>query len=97
MDWETERQNQTSEQYPKTFYNDEHDNSVELLLGAEFAYHNTIHPSSMITPVWAIYQYHQVMQFRAQKQPSSLTLAIEADTFSAGLEETNQTLSENLQ
>jgi len=37
------------------------------------------------------------MQFKTQKQPSSLILEIEADTLAADLEETHQTLHNNLQ
>ena len=36
------------------------------------------------------------MQFKALKQPSSLNSEIQADTFAAGLEETEQTLRKNL-
>jgi len=37
------------------------------------------------------------MQFNAPKQASSLNSDIWADTFAAGLEETNQNLCKNLQ
>ena len=37
------------------------------------------------------------MQFKAQKQPSSLNSEIQADTFPAGWEETHQTLGKNMQ
>jgi hypothetical protein len=50
-----------------------------------------------MTPFWANYHYHPVMQFKAPKEPSSLKLEIQADTFAAGLEENHQTLRRILQ
>jgi hypothetical protein len=50
-----------------------------------------------MTPFWAKYHYHPVMQFKAPKQPCSLNSEIQADAFAAGLEETHQTLCKNLQ
>jgi len=96
-DGQTERQNQTMGQYLRAFCNYEQDNSVELLPLADFAYNNAIHASTRMTPFWANYQYHPVVQFKAPKQPSSLKSQIQADTFAAGLEETHQTLRKNLQ
>jgi hypothetical protein len=95
-DGQTERQNQTMEQYLRAFYNYEQDNWVELWLVCEFAYNNAIHASTRMTPFWANYHYHPVMQFKAPNQPSSLNSAIQADTFAAGLEETHRTLRKNL-
>jgi len=97
MDGLTERQNQTMEQYLRAFCNYEEDNSVELLPLAEFAYTNAIHASTRMTPFWANYHYHPVMQFKAPKQPSSLNSEIQADAFAAGLEETHETLRKTLQ
>jgi hypothetical protein len=85
------------EQYPRAFCNYEQDNWVKLLPLAEFAYNNAIHASTRMTPFWANYHYHPVMQFKAPKQQPSLNSEIQADTFAAGLEETHQTLSKNLQ
>jgi len=96
-DGQTERQNQTKEQYLQAFRNHKQDNWVELLPLADFTYNNTIDASTRITSFWANYHYHLVMQFKAPKQPSSLNSEIEADTFAAGLEETHQTLRKTLQ
>jgi hypothetical protein len=96
-DGQTEGQNQTIEQYLRAFSNYEHDNWVELLPLAKFAYNNAIHASTRMTPFWANYHYHSVMQFKAPKQPSSLNSEILADTFALGLEDTHQTLRKNLQ
>ena len=85
------------EQYLRTFCNYEQDNWVELLPLAEFAYNHAIHASTRMTPFWANYHYHPVMQFKAPKQPSNLKSEIQADTMAAGLEETHRTLHEILQ
>jgi hypothetical protein len=85
------------EQYLRAFCNYEQDNWVELLPLAEFAYNTAIHASTRMTPFWANYHYHPVMQFKAPKEPSTLNSEIQADTFAAGLEETHQTLRKNLQ
>jgi len=50
-----------------------------------------------MTTFWANYDYHPVMQFKAPKEPSSLNSEIQPHSFAAGLEETHQTLRENLQ
>jgi hypothetical protein len=96
-DGSTERQNKTMEQYLRAFCNYEQDNWVELLPLAEFAYNNPVHTSTRMTPFWANYHYHAVMQFKAPKQRCSLSSEIQADAFAAGMEETHQTLRENLQ
>jgi hypothetical protein len=97
MDGQMERQNQLMEQYLRVFCNYEQDNWVELLPLAEIAYNNAIHASTRMTPFWANYHYHPVMQFKAPKQPSSLNSEIQTDAFAAGLEETHPTLRKNLQ
>jgi hypothetical protein len=50
-----------------------------------------------MTPFWANFHYHPVMQVKAPKQPSSLNLEIQADSIAAGLEETHQTIRKTLQ
>jgi hypothetical protein len=74
------------EQYLRASCNYQQDNWVELLLLAEFAYNNVIHASTRMTPFWANYHYHPVMQFKAPKHISSLKSEIQADNFAAGLE-----------
>ena len=51
-DGQTESPNQTMEQYLRAFCNYEQDNWVELLPLAEFAYNNSIHHSTLMTPFW---------------------------------------------
>jgi hypothetical protein len=85
------------EQYLRAFSNYVQDIWVELLPLAEFAYHNGLHMYMWITPFWANYLYHLVLQFKALKQQSSLKSEIQAETFAAGLNETQQNLQESSQ
>jgi len=84
------------EQYLRAFCNYEQDNWVELLPLAEFAYNNSIHHSTCMTPFWANYHYHPSMQFKPPKVTSNLRTEIRADAMAAGLEETHRLLKENL-
>ena len=95
-DGQTERKNQTMEQYLRAFCNYELDNWVELLPLAEFAYNNSLHASTRMTPFWALYHRNPQMQFKAPKVPAShLKSQIEADSVLEGLEETHRILREN--
>jgi len=95
-DGQTERQIQTMEQYLRAVCNYEQDNWVELLLLAEFAYNNSIHHSTCMTPFWANYHYHPSTQCKPQKVTSNLRTEIRADAKSAGLEGTHRLLKQNL-
>jgi hypothetical protein len=63
-DGQTERQNQTMEQYLRAFATYEQDNWVDLLPLAEFAYNNSVHVTTRLTPFFANYGYHPEMQFK---------------------------------
>lgn len=54
-DGQTERQNQTLETYLRIFVNDEQDNWTSLLPLAEFAYNNSVHSATNLTPFSVIY------------------------------------------
>jgi hypothetical protein len=95
MDSQTERQNQTMEQYLRAFCNYEQDNWVQLLPLAEFAYNNSIHHYTLMTPIWANYSYHPTMQFKPPKNPSFRS-QVQADSWMAGVEETHRILRENI-
>ena len=95
-DGQMERQNQTMEQYFQAFSNYEQDNWVELLPLAEFAYNNSVHHSTRMTPFWANYHYHPPMQFKPPKAPSNLRSEILADATVSGMEETHQLLRQSL-
>ena len=58
-DGQTERQNQTLETYLRIFVNDEQDNWTSLLPLAEFAYNNSVHSATNLTPFSVIYNNWQ--------------------------------------
>lgn len=93
---QTERQNQTMEQYLCPFCNYEQDRWVELLTLAEFAYNNFTHASMRMTPYWAVYHCNPVMQFKAPNAPANLKCEMEVDAVLEGLEETHRIVRENL-
>jgi hypothetical protein len=94
-DGQTKRQNQTMEQYLRAFSNYKQDNWVELLPQAEFAYNNSVHALTRMTPFWAMYHRNPEMQFKAPKA-SHLKSEIQADATLEGLAETLRTLCENI-
>jgi hypothetical protein len=57
-DRQTERQNQTLEQYLRAYVSLKQDDWVSLLLLAEFAYNNSCHPISKVSPFFAYYGFH---------------------------------------
>jgi len=89
-DGQTERQNQTMEQYLQAFSNYKEDNWVELVPLAEFTYNNSVHHSTRMTPFWANYHYHPPMRFKPPKAPSNLRSEILTDAKVSGFEETHQ-------
>ena len=62
-DGQTERQNSTMEQYLRAFVNFKQNNWVELLPLAEFAYNNTKHASTQMSPFEAMQGYTPRMSF----------------------------------
>ena len=62
-DGQTERQNSTMEQYLRAFVNFEQNNWVELLPMAEFAYNNSKHASTQMSPFEAMQGYTPRMSF----------------------------------
>ena len=54
----TERTNQTLEQYLRCFINYQQDDWVTVLHFAEFAYNNSVHSSTKVTPFFAYIGYH---------------------------------------
>jgi len=95
-DVQTERQNQTMEQYLRAFCNYEQDNWVELISLAEFVYNNSVHHSTRMTPFWANCHYHPPMQFKPPKAPSNMTSEILPDATVSDMEETHRLLRESL-
>ena len=58
---QTERMNQTIEQYLRNYVNYRQDNWVELLPTAQFAYNNAMHATTQESPFYANYGYHPVL------------------------------------
>src|SRR3989440_2475418 len=57
-DGQTERQNQTLEQYLRCYINYRQDDWVDWLPQAEFTYNNTVHSSTRVSPFFALYGYN---------------------------------------
>ena len=57
-DGQTERQNQVLEHYLRMFVNYQQDDWVSLLPIAEFAYNNSTHASTRLTPFYSLMGYH---------------------------------------
>jgi hypothetical protein len=70
-DGQTERTNQTLEQYLRCFINYQQDNWVDLLPLAEFSYNNASSSSSNISPFFANYGYHPRADFLGITKPTS--------------------------
>ena len=84
------------EEFSWAFSNYKQDNCVELLPLAEFAYNNSVHHSTRMTPFWANYHYHLPMQLKPPKAPSNLRSEILVDSTVSGIEETHWLLWESL-
>jgi len=84
------------EQYLRAFCNYEQDNWVVLLPLAEFAYNNSVHASTKMTPFWAVYHRHPEMQFKAPKAPANIKSEIQADAVLEGLDATHRLLWESI-
>jgi hypothetical protein len=84
------------EQYLRAFSNYEQHTWVQLLPLAEFAYNNSVHYSTRMTPFWANYHYHPAMQFKPPKAPSNLRSEILADGTVSVMEETHRLLRKSL-
>jgi len=61
-DGQTERVNQILEQYLQVYVNYQQDDWVNLLPLAEFAYNNTLHSATMVTPFFANKGFHPKLE-----------------------------------
>jgi len=61
-DGQTERVNQIVEQYLRVYINYQQDNWVNLLPLAKFAYNNTLHSETMVTPFFANKGFHPKLE-----------------------------------
>jgi RNase H-like domain found in reverse transcriptase/Reverse transcriptase (RNA-dependent DNA polymerase)/Integrase zinc binding domain/Chromo (CHRromatin Organisation MOdifier) domain len=67
-DGQTERVNQTLEQYLRAYCDYQQDNWTDLLNLAEFAYNNSSHASTHVSPFYANYGYHPTFQLKVTRQ-----------------------------
>ena len=70
-DGQTERQNSTMEAYLRSYCRFEQDDWVQWLPTAEFAYNNTRHSSTKLTPFEANIGYHPRMSYEDNQDPRS--------------------------
>ena len=78
-DGQTECVNQILEQYLRLYINYEQDNWGDLLPLAEFAYNNTSHSATGVTPFFANYGYHPLLNIQVQQVPSTQAAQMAAD------------------
>ena len=91
-DGQTERMNQTLEQYLRIYCNYEQDNWVNLLPLAEFAYNNSHQPSIDCSPFYANYGYHPTFSINLRFPVSAPAAKALADS----LHSTHERLIENV-
>ena len=89
---QTERVNQTLEQYLRTYTNYHQDNWSDLLPLAEFAYNNTPNATTGISPFFANKGYHPSFS----TDFNSNTLSIRAREFTDNLTELHEQLKNNI-
>ena len=90
-DGQTERQNQTLEQYLRAYVNTKQDDWASLLPLAEFAYNNSCHPNSKVSPFFACYGFHP----RLTCEPPDSAQVLNAGERISDLIEIRQKLEEN--
>ena len=91
-DGQTERVNQTLKQYLWMYINFQQDNWSTLLSLAEFAYNNTPHTTTGISPFYANKGYNLVISIHSDRDITSAR----AWDFVTNLDELHQVLWENI-
>ena len=87
-DGQTERTNQTLEQYLHIFCNYQQDNWSELLPLVEFIYNNTLSATTGISPFFANKDYHSDLTIHPERELASAR----AQQFIVNLDELHQEL-----
>jgi len=90
-DGQTERINQILEQYLRIFINYQQDDWHSLLPLAEFAYNNTTHSATQVTPFFANKGFHPKLEVSLKSVPSN-----DAHTLGADLTKLHEYLREQL-
>ena len=91
-DGQTERTNQTLEQYVRVYSNYQQDNWLELLPLAEFAYNNAPSATTGISPFFANKGYHPNLTVHPEQDLASSR----ARTFAVDLDQLHQELKEHI-
>jgi len=91
-DGQTERVNQTLEQYLRIFSTYQQDNWSDLLPLAEFAYNNATHSGTQMSPFFANYGFHP----RMDPIPQYTDKVPTAENFAQYLQDISQQLQQNL-
>ena len=94
-DGQTERQNQTMEQYLRAYSNYEQNDWVDLLPLAQFTYNNTVHATTRLSPFMAMYGMHPRMHI-APFVTSRLHSERLADDYAAKIGEVRERLRQNI-
>ena len=94
-DGQTERMNQTIEQYLRLYCNHQQDNWTELLSLAEFAYNNAFQTTIKCSPFYANYGYHPRFSMIPQNQKITMS-APAAATLANQLRTLHEKLIENI-
>ena len=71
-DGQTERQNQTLEQYLRNTCCEQQNDWARLLPLAQFAYNNSVHSSTRVTPFFALMAYHPEVRYEAEERASGV-------------------------
>ena len=95
-DGQTERMNQTIEQYLRIFCNYLQDNWSSLLSLAEFSYNNAHQPSINCSPFYANYGYNPSFTIDLRKPSTNITVAPAAKDHAGVLRNLHEQLIENL-
>ena len=91
-DGQTERTNQTLEQYLRVYSNYQQDNWSDLLPLAEFAYNNAPSATTRISPFYANKGYHPNVSIHPERELASR----KAQEFTIDLDELHTTLKEQI-
>ncbi|KAJ3472700.1 hypothetical protein NLI96_g13284 [Meripilus lineatus] len=91
-DGQTERVNQTLEQFLRTYVNYQQDNWNSLLPLAEFAYNNAPHATTGVSPFYANKGYNPAISVHPERDIASAR----ARDYVTDLEELHQSLRENI-
>ena len=95
-DGQTERMNQTIEQYLRIYCNYQQDNWTKLLSLAEFAYNNSYQPSIQCSPFYANYGHHPTFSIDPYLRCRKTLPALKATELAERLKALHETLIESV-